>query len=262
MPRRRAFTLIRLPAVSNGKRRAAFTLVELLIVVGIIAVLIALLLPSLQRAREHANRIACLSNLRQLGMAVIMYTNNNRGYFPAPSADSGLVTADPNAWNRDDWIYWRPGRDPNESALVPYLAGRFDERLYRCPSDVIENHINSPTWGRYDYSYSINDQICNKFRGPGQQIKVTQVRKPWQKILFIDESAETIDDGNWAPTHWFVLGDKKNLLSNRHERNREISQDNARFKAGGGNVSFVDGHAGFITRRDSQEIWSYDPSAQ
>jgi prepilin-type N-terminal cleavage/methylation domain-containing protein/prepilin-type processing-associated H-X9-DG protein len=243
-------------------RRRAFTLIELLVVVGIIAVLIALLLPGLQRAREHANRIACLSNLRQLGMAVIMYTNNNRGYFPAPSADPSPANPGdpPPPWNRDDWIYWKPGRDPNESALVPYLGNRFDERLYRCPSDIIENHVDWPTFGRYDYSYSMNDQIASKQRGPGQQVKVTQVRKPWEKIILVDEAAETIDDGNWAPRHWFTLLDKKNMISNRHERAKEaIKIDLNVFRAGRGNVAFVDGHADFISRLDAYYEWSFDP---
>jgi prepilin-type N-terminal cleavage/methylation domain-containing protein len=66
--RRSAFTLVELPAVSRVKR-AAFTLVELLVVVGIVAVLIAILLPVLSKARAQANRTVCLSNIRQLGIA-------------------------------------------------------------------------------------------------------------------------------------------------------------------------------------------------
>jgi prepilin-type N-terminal cleavage/methylation domain-containing protein/prepilin-type processing-associated H-X9-DG protein len=67
-----------LPAPAR-QERAAFTLVELLVVIGIISVLIAILLPSLGAARRQARTVACLSNLRQLGMAFQMYCNENRG---------------------------------------------------------------------------------------------------------------------------------------------------------------------------------------
>ena len=67
----------------KNKKPRAFTLVELLVVIGIIALLIAILMPALNKAREASVRIACGSNLRQNGLLMVMYANDNRGMFPA-----------------------------------------------------------------------------------------------------------------------------------------------------------------------------------
>ena len=81
----RGFTLVELPVelpVVSMRKRVAFTLVELLVVIGIIAVLIGILLPALSKARRAAQTVQCAAQMRQLALAAVMYANANHDYFP------------------------------------------------------------------------------------------------------------------------------------------------------------------------------------
>src|SRR4051794_16898901 len=85
---RKGFTLVELPAVS----KRAFTLVELLVVIGIIVVLMGILLPVASRAQESARRVKCASNLRQMGQAILAYSSANDGKFPRAYFDNAAAT--------------------------------------------------------------------------------------------------------------------------------------------------------------------------
>ena len=124
--------------MSKPCRVRGFTLVELLVVIGIIALLVSILLPSLSRARESANSTRCASNLRQIAMGILMYTMDNKGKLP-PSAVGPGDTIYPNGW------FWS-----NELVRQKYLTGPIGvdsagrqvvgDSAFRCPSGLDEQY--------------------------------------------------------------------------------------------------------------------------
>jgi prepilin-type N-terminal cleavage/methylation domain-containing protein len=141
------------------KMARGFTLIELLVVIAVIAVLMAILLPALSMARMHAKRVASASNLRQIGTAMELYTQDNRGFFPESS--HGLTGQEA---RRRSWIF----------TLSPYIGDVNAVRV--CPADPQrQERLTHPT-----SSYVLNEYIVVDAVNPFGQISEPSYRNKYR----------------------------------------------------------------------------------
>jgi prepilin-type N-terminal cleavage/methylation domain-containing protein len=170
----------------------AFTLVELLVVIGIIALLISILLPALGRAREQANRIKCLSNIRQLATALVMYTTQNKNAMPV---QTGIGAA----YGSGVEDFMNPtmygSTTINNQTVLGTLFGYYlasNKALMICPdSSPAISGVNidapapySPTWVSA-CSYIVNNAACTQWNnGVYTGRKITRMRNSSQVVIF------------------------------------------------------------------------------
>lgn len=176
-------------------RDRAFTLVELLVVIGIIALLISILLPALNRAREAAKAVQCASNMRQVGIAFQLYATDQNGWLPpSVSADwyNGIYypdPTDPEGTTRKTWVNYMIDAHCLRAGDTPF-SGSYEWLNYyavpilRCPSAVVTWSSTSQMW-----SYSVSFYIFGVSSGTGNPMaSKLATLKPSPRVVLLGES--------------------------------------------------------------------------
>jgi prepilin-type N-terminal cleavage/methylation domain-containing protein/prepilin-type processing-associated H-X9-DG protein len=252
--------------VRRISRRRAFTLVELLVVIGIIAIMISIMLPALSKVKDKARSVQCASNMRQLYTYCTMFAQENKGHLPRPC----LADAKSPVFENVD-LFCQKGAgvmDPDAGVLWRYMQGGPDSKkdLLLCPGDNGENMAYgcAVTRANRDFSYSLHAYTLSPKEsvwgwtgiGPTLGIVLGSVKSPSERIYITEELGPNDTWNLLIPTGGGINCD--DIPTGRHQGQRFLNtkrgvspaSDPAYRRSGRGNHVFFDGHVELLTPAD------------
>ena len=245
------------PGVVTSPRRG-FTLIELLVVIAIIAILAAMLLPALSKAKAKAKQTMCLSNMRQIGLGVVMYANDHKDFLPYGYAY---------VWPGGTPLYWW------QDLCRPYIKS---EPVYSCPSAMphgVETYLRPPgTPNPLVKDYLCNAQIgaypesgksawvrangpfINNWNNPSRPM--SEIQDPVGTIAICDGSTNVFEIWRLEQTDaWYNAGFGPAFFGQQPDRQNPTMGHVAKRHSGGFNASFCDGHAQSV-KKSTLGMWT------
>ncbi len=241
--------------LKNGKSANGFTLIELLVVIGIIAVLIGILVPTLSRARSYARDVVCASNVRQISTALLLYATENRQFLP-PAEDGGPTAQGPATWHVRLWehLMKRPfGTGPyaGDDGTYAYLRGT----VFECPQAARSRVGGFSTADHRNNGYALNISIVGNRGETGLSAAVQLIRvRENKKLSTVNDASRTV-----------LLTDARGFYVEYFDRGRALNSMDAGISNAGGMLAALGRHgssSGVLRKKETWNIASVDGSVR